>query len=54
MHDFKVASGRSNVELAKKVASHLGIELTGTNIRNFSDGEIWAKFEDNVRELICF
>lgn len=54
MHDFKVASGRSNVELAKKVASHLGIELTGTNIRNFSDGEIWAKFEDNVRGVDLF
>lgn len=54
MHDFKVASGRSNIDLAKKVAGHLGIELIGTNIRNFSDGEIWAKFEDNVRGVDLF
>ena len=54
MHDFKVASGRSNVELANKVAGHLGINLTETNIRNFSDGEIWAKFEDNVRGVDLF
>lgn len=54
MHDFKVASGRSNVELASKVAGNLGIDLTGTNIRNFSDGEIWAKFEDNVRGVDLF
>lgn len=54
MHDFKVASGRSNTELARKVAANLGIELTETNIRNFSDGEIWAKFEDNVRGVDLF
>ncbi|MFA5510919.1 MAG: ribose-phosphate pyrophosphokinase [Candidatus Kapaibacterium sp.] len=54
MHDFKVASGRSNIELATKVAGHLGIELTETNIRNFNDGEIWAKFEDNVRGVDLF
>ncbi|GAB1371359.1 ribose-phosphate diphosphokinase [Candidatus Kapaibacterium sp.] len=54
MHDFKVASGRANIQLAQKVAGHLGIELTGTNIRNFSDGEIWAKFEDNVRGVDLF
>ncbi len=54
MHDFKVAAGRSNVELAKKVAGHLGIELSDTSIRNFSDGEIWVKFEDNVRGVDLF
>jgi ribose-phosphate pyrophosphokinase len=54
MHDFKVASGRANIELANKVAGTLGIELTGTNIRNFSDGEIWAKFEENVRGVDLF
>lgn len=54
MHDFKVAAGRSNVELAQKVAGHLGIELSDTSIRNFSDGEIWVKFEDNVRGVDLF
>ncbi len=54
MHDFKVASGRSNVPLAKKVAGHLGIELSETTIRNFSDGELWVKFEDNVRGVDLF
>ncbi len=54
MHDFKIASGRANIELANKVANSLGIFLTGTNIRNFSDGEIWAKFEENVRGVDLF
>lgn len=54
MLDLKVASGRSNIKLAKKVAENLGIELSGTTIRNFSDGELWAKFEDNVRGVDLF
>ena len=54
MHDFKVASGRSNRILAEKVAYHLGIELSATTIQNFSDGEIWAKFEENVRGVDLF
>lgn len=54
MHDFKVASGRANKILAEKVAYHLGIELSNTSIRNFSDGEIWVKFEENVRGVDLF
>jgi len=54
MHDFKIASGRSNKILADKVANHLGLELSETLIRNFSDGEIWVKFNDNVRGVDLF
>lgn len=54
MHDFKVASGRSNKILAEKVAYQLGIELSSTTIQNFSDGEIWVKFEENVRGVDLF
>lgn len=54
MHDFKIASGRSNRPLAEKVAGHLGLELSETLIRNFSDGEIWVKFDDNVRGVDLF
>jgi len=54
MHDFKVASGRSNRPLAEKVAFSLGIELSSTTITNFSDGEIWVKYEENVRGVDLF
>ena len=54
MHDFKVASGRSNLQLAQKVAYHLGIELSPTIIKNFIDGEIWVKFEENIRGVDLF
>jgi ribose-phosphate pyrophosphokinase len=49
MVEFIVASGRSNKALAEKVVKALGVDLAKTDIHNFSDGEIWAKFEDNVR-----
>lgn len=54
MNDFKIASGRSNTALADKVAGNLGIKLSETSIRNFSDGELWVKFEENVRGVDLF
>lgn len=54
MTDFKIAAGRSNTELANKVANNLGIRLSETSIKNFSDGEIWVKFEENVRGVDLF
>ncbi|MGE5479311.1 MAG: ribose-phosphate diphosphokinase [Chloroflexota bacterium] len=54
MNEFKIAAGRSNLALADKVAANLGINLSETKIRNFSDGEIWVKYEDNVRGVDLF
>ncbi|MFA6570520.1 MAG: ribose-phosphate pyrophosphokinase [Bacteroidota bacterium] len=54
MKHYKVASGRSNLELAKKVAEQQGIHLSAVNIRNFSDGEIWVKYEENIRGVDLF
>jgi len=54
MLDFKVAAGRSNPKLAERVAANLGIDLSETTIRNFSDGELWVKYEENVRGVDLF
>jgi ribose-phosphate pyrophosphokinase len=54
MQGLKIASGRSNPELSHNVARYLNKELTNVTIRNFSDGEIWAKFEENVRGVDLF
>ena len=54
MPDFMVVSGRANLALSKKVVEHLGIHLSETTIRNFSDGEIWAKYEENIRGVDLF
>ena len=54
MHRLKVFSGRANPQLAVAIAQSLGEELGGLDIRNFSDGEIWVKFIDNVRGADVF
>jgi ribose-phosphate pyrophosphokinase len=54
MQTFMIASGRSNRQLGEKVAGYLGLSLSTVNIRNFSDGEIWVKYEENVRGVDLF
>jgi ribose-phosphate pyrophosphokinase len=60
--NFRLAAGRSNTVLAGRIAKALekkaadnksGIDceeqLAKTIIRNFSDGELWVKYEDSIR-----
>ena len=47
--ELKIFSGRSNKQLAKKITEHLGIPLGEISIRNFADGELWVKYEENIR-----
>ena len=46
---MKVFSGRSNEPLATEIVEHLGIEMGDVNFRQFADGELWVKFEENIR-----
>ena len=46
---LKIFSGRSNSVLADKVASALGRKLGKVSIRTFSDGELWVKYQENIR-----
>jgi len=54
VQDLKITSGRSNLQLAEKIANNLGMALTPTSIKNFSDGEIWVKYEENIRGVDLF
>lgn len=47
--EIKIVAGRSNPEIAERIASAMKRELSKVTIRNFSDGEIWVKYEENVR-----
>jgi len=47
--ELKVFSGRSNRPLAEKICEDAGVPLGKVDIENFSDGEIWAKYSENVR-----
>ena len=47
--DIKLFSGSANPNLAQEIASHLGVELGGMKIANFSDGEIYVQIQESVR-----
>ena len=51
---LKIFSGRSNPILAKKIADSLGQNLGDITIKTFSDGELWIKFEENIRGTDVF
>ena len=46
---LKIFSGRSNPILSKRIVDHLGLKPGGVTIRTFADGELWVKFEENIR-----
>lgn len=52
--ELKVFAGRSNRPLAEKIAAVLGKPLGSIDIRNFSDGEMWVKYSENVRGCEVF
>ena len=51
---LKIFSGRSNPLLAKNIAESLGQNLGEITIKTFSDGELWIKFEENIRGTDVF
>ncbi|OYD15397.1 ribose-phosphate pyrophosphokinase [candidate division WOR-3 bacterium JGI_Cruoil_03_44_89] len=46
---LKVFGGNSNPLLTKKICEYLGIEVGDITCKNFSDGEIYIKINENVR-----
>ena len=47
--NLMIFAGNSNLELARKIGSRLGIGLGDATIKTFSDGEISVEINDNVR-----
>ena len=45
----KIFAGSSNPLLATKIANDCGTSLGKLSIRRFTDGEIWVKYEENLR-----
>ncbi len=48
-HKLALFAGRSNPELAKKIADYVNQPLGVIDIKNFSDGELWVKYRENIR-----
>ena len=53
-NNLKIFSGRSNPALAEKIVESLDIGLGQLTIKNFADGELWIKFEENIRGTDVF
>lgn len=45
----RIFSGRSNPKFAATMSKYLGITEGQVEIQTFSDGEIWAKYKENIR-----
>ncbi len=46
---MKILSGTSNLKLSKDISRNLKLKLINTNIRRFSDGEIYIEVNENIR-----
>ncbi|MBJ48675.1 MAG: ribose-phosphate pyrophosphokinase [Candidatus Marinimicrobia bacterium] len=51
---MKVFSGRSNIKLATGICDSLGIPLGEVTIKDFSDGEMYVAFNENIRNEDVF
>ena len=51
---MKLFAGRSNPQLAQEISAELEIPLGKLTIKNFNDGEIYVKFEENIRNEDVF
>ncbi len=49
MDRIKIFSGNSNKPLAKELCAHLGIALGESDVKVFSDGEIYVDIQESVR-----
>jgi ribose-phosphate pyrophosphokinase len=47
--ELKLIAGTANIELGKRIAEYLEVELCKVEIGHFSDGEIRVHIEDNIR-----
>lgn len=47
-------SGTANRNLAENIADYLHISLSDATISRFSDGEIWVKYDQNIRGADVF
>ena len=54
MNDFRVFTGTANPELSKSISKYLGVELCGSTISKFSDGEISIHISESVRGKDAF
>ncbi len=53
-NSLKVFAGTAGEKLANKIVAYLDIPLGDSTINYFSDGEIWVKYNENIRGCDVF
>jgi len=51
---FKLFSGTANLDLARKIAQHIGVTLGEAKLQRFADGEVYFQLLENVRGVDVF
>jgi ribose-phosphate pyrophosphokinase len=51
---LELVSGRSHPALAESIAKHLGVEMSGANLREFANGEIHCRYDKSIRGCDVF
>jgi len=54
MSDLKIFAGRFSNYLGKKISEKLDMKLGKCSIKTFSDGELWVKYNENIRGCDVF
>ena len=54
MDMLKIFSGGASLELSEKIARYLGTEVGDLSRVRFADGEIWIKYNENIRGTDVF
>ena len=49
-----VFGGRASMELAAKIAGHLGVDVGNVKLETFSDGEVYCRYEESIRGADVF
>jgi ribose-phosphate pyrophosphokinase len=50
VREIVVVSGRAHRPLAKSICDHLGVPLSGVDIRRFSNDCLWVQLQENCRQ----
>jgi ribose-phosphate pyrophosphokinase len=54
MNMMHIFSGGASLEFAEKIAEYLGSEVGALQRVRFADGEIWIKYNQNIRGTDVF
>ena len=52
--EIRLVTGNSNINLAKKIAAYIGVDLADCTVTRFSDSEVFVQINENIRGADLF